>query len=281
MSAKESLRSAVCICFLQCSMTDKEVKCDMGVMDEFKAERNAVRQGTPGEKLQYFLDYYKGYVVLGAVVLCIIISVVVGKLNEKEVLLTGILLNNQMTSEEAVTRLKESFLGNVQRDPEETELTLMTKWRYDADTKEYSEDNYYALQTLSAQTAGGVLDFMTGDLDTMTVLAYGDYFEDISLILTEEQMKCYEPYLLYMDMAVLEAAKAAVDAEAYDTQLTIPDCTKPEEMEKPVPIFIDLSWCEALSDIYPEAAEPVVLAVAVNAPHTDMIGLWLEFLMDT
>lgn len=252
----------------------------MGVMDEFKAERNAIRQGTPREKIQYFWDYYKEYVIFGAVVLCIIISVVLGKLNEKEVLLTGILLNNRMTSEEAVTGLKLRFLENMQRDPAEAEVTLMIRWKYDADTNGYSEENYYALQTLSAQTAGGMLDFMTGDLDTMTVLAYGDYFEDLSLILTEEQMKRYEPYFLYMDMAVLEAARVAADAEAYDTQLIIPDCTKPETMEKPVPVFIDLSQREKLSEIYPGATGAVVLAVAANAPRVKMIAEWVDFLME-
>lgn len=230
--------------------------------------------------MQYFYDYYKGHVIVGAVVLCIVISVVVGKLNEKEVLLTGILLNSQMTLEDTVAGLKAQFLEEVQRDPEEAELTLLTKWRYDADAKEYSEDNYYALQTLSAQTAGGVLDFIIGDLDTMTVLAYGDYFEDISLILTEAQMKRCESNLLYMDMAVLEAAKAAVDAEAYDTQIIIPDCTKPEEMEKPVPVFIDLSHCRQLEEFYPDAADKAVLAVTVNAPHAEMLVKWVEFLLE-
>ena len=46
----------------------------MGVMDEFKVERNRIRQGTPREKLQYFWDYYKGYVIIGLVMICILVS---------------------------------------------------------------------------------------------------------------------------------------------------------------------------------------------------------------
>lgn len=48
----------------------------MAVMDEFKEEREALKNGTPKQKLAYFWYYYKWHVIIALVVIIMIVSFV-------------------------------------------------------------------------------------------------------------------------------------------------------------------------------------------------------------
>ena len=48
----------------------------MAVMDEFKEEREALKNGTPKQKLAYFWYYYKWHVIISLVVIILIVSFV-------------------------------------------------------------------------------------------------------------------------------------------------------------------------------------------------------------
>ena len=48
----------------------------MAVMDEFKEEREALKNGTPRQKLTYFWYYYKWHVIIALVVIIMIVSFV-------------------------------------------------------------------------------------------------------------------------------------------------------------------------------------------------------------
>ena len=45
----------------------------MAVMDEFKEEREALKNGTPRQKLAYFWYYYKWHVIIALVVIIMIV----------------------------------------------------------------------------------------------------------------------------------------------------------------------------------------------------------------
>ena len=126
-----------------------------------------------------------------------------------------------------------------------------------------------------AWIAAGSVDFITGDLDAMTEIAYKSYFLDLSEVLTKEQYAQYEPYFLYIDQAVIEQRQAAFDNDEDASEITIPNCAEPETMEKPIPVMIDMSHSQKLLDIYGESTDTVVLSITENAPHKD---LTLEFI---
>ena len=62
----------------------------VAVMDDIKAEWKKMREKPLQERVQYFLSYYKWYVVAGIAVLAIIASVFVGGLLKKEPILSGV-----------------------------------------------------------------------------------------------------------------------------------------------------------------------------------------------
>lgn len=46
----------------------------MAVMDEFKEEREALKRGTPKQKLAYFWYYYKWHVIISVIIIGMLVS---------------------------------------------------------------------------------------------------------------------------------------------------------------------------------------------------------------
>ena len=70
----------------------------MPVMDEFKKEREAMKNGTPKQKLAYFWDYYKWHVIISVIVLVTAVSFIYQAVTRKSVALYALLLNANTTS---------------------------------------------------------------------------------------------------------------------------------------------------------------------------------------
>ena len=65
----------------------------MPVMDEFREEREAIKNAGWQYKLKYFWDYYKWFVIGGIFALFIIISIVKDVINTKDFIFNGVMLN--------------------------------------------------------------------------------------------------------------------------------------------------------------------------------------------
>lgn len=252
----------------------------MSVMDDIKTEWEKMRERPLQERIQYFLNYYKWCVVAVVAVLAVIATILVGNLLKKEPVLNGVMLNSSTaTSESAFDDFSKRYLEETGLDSEEVEMSLISNMTYRPKDQENAEGNYAAVQMLAAQTAGALLDFVIGDLSTIQNLGYSSFFADLSEVLTEEQMQHLAPYMCYIDIAVIEAIEKAVDAGNFELDIKIPDCKKPEEMQKPMAAFLDVSSSGWFEEIYPYATEPVVFAVAVNAPHREAIVQLIDCLL--
>ena len=65
----------------------------MPVMDEFKEEREALKHGTLKQKWQYFLDYYKWFVIVGVLILIFAGSFLYQLITRKERAIFAALVN--------------------------------------------------------------------------------------------------------------------------------------------------------------------------------------------
>lgn len=252
----------------------------MAVMDDIKAEWQKMREKPLRERIQYFMSYYKWYVVACVAVISIIATIIVGNLLKKEPILSGVMLNStNASSDSAFDNFSKRFLDKTGVDSEEFEVSITANLTYRPEDQENAESNYATVQTLAAQTSGALLDFVVGDISTIQNLGYSGFFTDLSELLTQEQMQQLAPYLCYIDLAVIEAIDKAVEDGNFELDMKIPDCKKPEEMQKPIPAFLDVSSSGWFAEIYPYAMKPVVLAVAVNAPHKEAILQLIDCLL--
>lgn len=227
------------------------------------------------------LRRHKGIVAILAAVLAVVLFLLISA-GDKKVILSGMLLNHDpKVSEDMLSEAGTAFLAGLQAD--NADVALLTDWTYDTDDEEKAENNYYTIQALSTYVQEGLLDFVTGDQSNMVLLAYGDFFVDLSTVLSAEQMERYEPYMRYVDLAILEEARTMDSEDMLELingkTTQFPDCTKPETMEKPIPVFIDISECQRITGYYPEENELLVFSVMQNAPNPDMITRWVDFIM--
>lgn len=245
-----------------------------------------VKKGELKEAVKEVFTHHKKHVVLYVIELVVIIALIAVLVMQKDVALRGVVVNTSDSApNEAYSKLSEDLLLGTRLDPSKKKVELMSGVYYilsedDPESESKNENNYTFIQALVKQTDEGNMDFMTGDLKTMTNLAYSSFFVELTEVLSEEQLKLYEPYLLYIDLAVVEQIKKAGEASDYDAEIIIPDCTKPEDMEKPVAILIDMSECESLAALYPDVEGPIVFSVMENTKHKGTLKTLIESLLE-
>lgn len=251
----------------------------MAVMDEFREEREAMKNGTPKEKLSYFWCYYKWHVIIVVAVIAFIASFAYEALTRKDTAMYAIFLNGFTLSEEGDEEYINSYMDAAGIDPNEYETMIDTSMYLSLDSTD--ENTYNFIQKISVYVAAGEIDIIATGQDLFEYYAYLDYVLDLRDVLTEEQLEAYEPYLYYVDRKVIEAKNEAADnLEAYT--LTYPDPTKPEEMEEPIPVGIIMNdiATEKFSANYVFASSPSVIGFMVNGSHTENAVAFLDYVLD-
>lgn len=220
----------------------------MGLKQSIQKEREKLKDATFSQKLEFFWDYYKFPAISLVIILMIIGSFIHSAVTSKDVVLSGICLNCYQSSFETYyDDLTADFLKKQDVNPSRYTIEINASMVFDPDNREAAEINYQSVQRIGAQITVGDLDFMIGNLDAMMDFVESGTFYDLSEVLTEEELAEYVPYLI--------------------------------NREQSIPVLVDLSSCDALAEGYPYLQEPLVLGVAVNAPHVDMIREWISYLL--
>ena len=248
----------------------------MPVMDEFKEEREALKHGTPKQKLAYFWDYYKWYVIGGAAAVAFIVSMIYQMVTRKETAFYALMLNGTEYN------FMEDTSGNTAAFAEYTGIDE-DKYQilYDTSVQIGTEagDDYDSSQKLMVYIAAGELDVMVSDADSLTKYAYRENFKDLRDFLSEEQLEKYQDSFYYIDNAVVKELDAANEAYDFDYVPDYGDPHHPEEMEEPIPtgIFVNED-CPLLKDYF-FRGEDVAVSVLINTERPELASCFIDFLM--
>lgn len=249
----------------------------MAWKDELNNAKKVFKNGTTRDKVEYIWEYYKLHILVVVFVVYFIGSVIYNNVTAKEYVLQGIFLNTLVESE-TVLEMEQDFIEAYPIDTSSEEVFFDASMYY-SDDSDAMETSYQTIQVLATRVAAGEIDFMVADVATLYDFAYDQYFAELSEILSEEQLKDYEPYLLYYDKAVLkELSNIDYTAEVIP-EIALPDPSKPELMEEPVPVMIDVSFSEKISALYPVSKETYAFAFVVNGMHKEKAVELLEYLM--
>ncbi len=209
----------------------------MAVMDEFREEREAIKYGTPKQKLEYFWLYYKWHVIITIAAIAAITSFIYETVTKKEIALNTVFLNCHVPTEDGSEAYIQSFLGLSEINTDEYKILLDSSLYFQPDSLD--EGTHATYQKIGVLVAAGDLDLLAADQTAFEHYAYLDYLADMRDILTPEEVEKYSPYFYYIDKEVLAAKlEAASNLEEYP--LPLPDPSKPEEMEDPIPVGIFL-----------------------------------------
>jgi hypothetical protein len=231
------------------------------------------------QKIQYFWENERKHVIAFAIEIVVILVLLLVLMTRKDTALTGVLLNSSANvSKETFNTLNDEMLEGAKLSTDKVEVELINGVNYYLNDESKKENNYNLIQSIVKQMKKSKLDFLTGDQETVVVLAYSSFFYDLSRVLSEEQLALYKPYLRYIDQAVVDQIKKAAENKT-DVDIKIPDCTKPEEMKKPIPVMIDMSKYESLTAFYPDTTDPIVFAVFENTPVKETVQKVIDFIM--
>lgn len=208
----------------------------MPVMDEFKEERAALKNGTPKEKLTYFWDYYKWYVVGGVIAVACIVSVIHNIVTHRDTALYAMLINTVPTSLSPDSDNAEAFAAFAGIDTEEYQVYYDTSAQLGLD----ATGDYQALQQIMVHISAADLDVMVSDADSLMRYAYQGNFHDLRTLLSPEQLEQYGDSLFYIDNAVLREVEEARQNNLLDNAPAYGDPRHPEDMREPVPVGVCL-----------------------------------------
>lgn len=250
-------------------MTEKE---------RVKAQRKEyLENATLKQKLFYFWEYYKVHTIVILLIVIIVSNFIYHKVTDPELILNGLFLNIYNTEDESsVSDLGKEFLELQGIDTKEYDVSFNDGLYLTGD----ASTDYETSQAVWVQCAAGAIDFIVSPEEHLLDYAYNGYFTDLTTVLSEAQIEKYKPYFLYIDGAVMEEIDKASEDLDDTTEIALPDSAKPEEMQEPIPVFIDVTQCKKLMDVYGITTDSLVFGILVNAPAPDLTIDFLDYLME-
>lgn len=221
------------------------------------------------EQLRYIFTNFWIPIVAVSFVIVLLFSLVIHWATQKPTVLTLCCIN--MISEEADTDNYLQCFAQAQ-GIDTNKNTLMIHSMYFGHD---AESDYQYFQAFTAMQMAGELDVMIADHETVIDYAYLGFFSDLTESLTQEQLQALSPHLLYMDLTFYE------NMDPY-TEVTpiYPDPTKPEEMDRPVPVAIKLQpeW-DFSKAYYPYTHHKNAIALFVNAKNMTNAEAFLQYIL--
>ena len=225
----------------------------MAKMDEFREEREAMKNAPLKDRIAYFWEYNKLEFCIALFAIVSVISITTTILNRKEEVLSGVVLNRFWLEQEGLgcEEFISDYLEYRKYDTEEYDLTLNTAMTYIAgDVEGVLEENVNSSQVIAANLTAGALDFMVADEAALLEFDGSEYFHDLRNIFTEEELKVYEEFLIYSGR------------------------------DESVPVAIEVTDSECLSEIYAVQHETLGIALFGNAPNVDEFKCFVEYLVE-
>lgn len=225
-----------------------------------------------------FMKVYKWHVVIWIIGLIVLGNFVYKKVTAPTYLLNGILLGAE-SGEEAATTLATNFAELVGYGDTVYAVNLDTEYSYIPGNEENAEKNYKATEKIVSQVEAKTLDFVAGPMESMADIAHNAMFTELTTYLSPDQLALVEPYLLYVDGAVITELDEAYENKEDTSKIKLPDPRKPEEMKEPVAVMIDMSSCEEIAAIYGNSGEAIAFGLITSAPNEDMLLKFIDYLM--
>lgn len=254
----------------------------MAVMDEFREEREAIKNAPMKKKILYFWDYYKLQTIIVVAVIAVIIGFIYVQSTNTEALMNGILLNCYSSElDYTPDNLANDFLENQGVDTKKYSINFISDLTYDMEESNvYSLDKDSAKQTITVYSEAGDLDFVTGSFEDLMDIAYKGVFVDLSEVLSEDEYAMYESYFLYLDMDVYEKRKEMLENGGDTSSIQIPDCTDKDAMKEPIPVLIDMSQSEVLMKIYNHSIDNLAIGLGGNEGNMERTREFVDYLMN-
>lgn len=245
----------------------------MKIFEYIKSEYKKVEEKTPKERWEYVWDYYKWPIVVTVLVIALLIQGVVGAVNQKEIVFSGFVLNSKIALDDDAFLQGFYDYAGIASDEQEaafySDITLQ-----DGNAK----GDTTAFQRIMAGIANKESEFIVGQETPFQLCAYstGRILMDLRNFFDADTLAKFSDRLYYIDGAVLAILDAPVGEQVGPVEY--PDPMKPEDMQDPIPVGIDISDREAFCSAYYLTEQTLYLGVIANTPRLELTLKFIEYL---
>lgn len=243
----------------------------MAVMDEFKQERENLKNQPFKKRLSYFWTYYKWYVLGGIVAAAILISLISSFFHRTDYALYGAMVGG-IPFETEQTFLS-GFMDYAGIDKEKYTVSFNTSLSFEGNAIGTAE-------FITVYIAARDLDVLVGDPDSFSRYAYSNVYMDLSKALSPKlfaELSAADK-IYYIDSVVAAQIEELQNTNQSAEGIALPDPFKPEEMQDPVPVGIDISGCQKFTDAYYYKEGISYLGIIANTKKGDTAVKLVEFL---
>lgn len=248
----------------------------MPVMDEFKEERAALKNGSPKQKFQYFLDYYKWHVIVAVIVITAVSTFIYQAVTKKDVYFCACFLNSaQIDFGNDTPDSLVGFSDTLDFDHKKNEIQFDSSVQVDMGMGE----DIQAAQKLMVFIASAEYDVMVSDVDSLVKYGYQKSFYDLRNYLTVEQYEAYKDSFYYIDGAVANSIANGEYDITFKLDTLYKDPLKPEEMEDPVPVGVLLPANSPILKDYLFKTDDVAVSVMINTTRPEIASKFLDYFL--
>jgi hypothetical protein len=206
--------------------------------------------------------------------IAILIQGVVSIVNRKEVVFSGILLNCTLRIDDDA--FLQGFYERTGINGDKQEAAFYTDILL---TDKNTKNDINAFQRIMAGIATKDTDFIVGQTANFQLCAYNTsrIFMDLREFLDAQTLEKLADRLYYIDAAVIEKLSVPV-GELVDPNIKIPHPSKPETMQDPIPVGIDISDRKDFQAAYYLDNTTLYLGVVANTPRPEMTMDFINYL---
>lgn len=245
----------------------------MTILDYYKKELLKLKDQPPKKRWEYIWEYYKIHLGVALLVLVLLVQGIVSICTHKDAVLTGVLINTTLTADSSsfMADLNDHFdVGRNEKIAFNTNIFMTNQ----------SADKATALQSIMSSVTIKELDMVAGPEEAFRICAYNasNMFADLREHLDPDALDKLADKLYYIDGAILEKLNAPVGTEVDMSQIIYPDPHKPETMEKPIPVGINVTECHPFMAAYFEPGTRHYIGMITNTTRPEMVLQFIDFL---
>ena len=247
----------------------------MPVMDEFKAQRESIKNKPLSARISYFWTYYKWHVIISLAVIGTILSLVVEISSEKEKALYCAVVNGYSLDQDS--SLANAFAEHLQLDTNKYTITINHNFTLGADANSAS---LVSVQYLNTYLEEGELDALVMDPDHFLDYAYSGYFQSLPHCLDAETLEKLSGNLIYIDVSVAESITKRLESGEFLTAAEYPYSKDPSTLAQPVAFGIDISNMTKFTDAYRYEGGICYYGIVANAEYLSNAVEFVSFLLE-
>lgn len=250
----------------------------MTILESIKDQWRQVKEKPKKERWEYIWDYYKWHIVIVLLAIAILTQCTISIINHKDAVFTGFILNCSVAGKDE--DFVQGFYEYAGIDAKKEEAAIYTDlYLRENQPKKNAETFHRIMGGVAIQDA----DFIVGQPETFRPCAYHTtkILADLREFLDAETLEKYADRLYYIDGAVLEQLIKPVGETI--GPVIYPDPKKPEIMDDPIPVGIDIGDRAAIRDSYyyfPDTTADTTLyiGVFVNTARPELTRQFIDYI---